>query len=240
MSAPPPAYGTTRDRGATVSYADVERAARTLMALGERPTVNAVLKTLGRGSPNHITQCMQRFWKDQAALNAGDPVALTRLPVELAESVQAFWDQALRLAGQTAKSDDNAARAKLDELRRNTDVRARSLELREREWDMAARVRERALADAREQANVLLKELVLNRAELRARETRIADLESQVEDHRRQLATVIARAISKKRSAATSKPRTTPSVNLKTRVARRRKRVLRSRQRVSSTRKRPR
>jgi hypothetical protein len=194
------------------------------MALGERPTVNAVLKTLGRGSPNHITQCMQRFWKEQAALNAGDPVALSRVPPELAESVQAFWAQALRLAGQTAQHDDNAARATLDELQRDTDVRARSLELREKEWDMAARVRERALTDAREQANVLLKELVLNRAELRARDARIADLESQVEDHRRRLAALIARAISKKRSAATPKPRATPSLNLKTQLARRKKR----------------
>ncbi|MHB8477639.1 MAG: DUF4158 domain-containing protein [Steroidobacteraceae bacterium] len=39
-----------------------------------------VRKTLGRGSPNHIATCMQAFWKNQAALNAGDPIALTRLP----------------------------------------------------------------------------------------------------------------------------------------------------------------
>jgi hypothetical protein len=70
------------------------------------------------------------------------------------------------------------------------------------------RVRERALADAREHVNVLMQELVLNRAELRARDTRIADLESQLEEHRRQLATVIARAISKSRAtAAMPRPR---------------------------------
>ena len=51
MSETPAAYGTTRDRGATVSYAEIERAARSLMAAGERPTVEAVRKTLGRGSP---------------------------------------------------------------------------------------------------------------------------------------------------------------------------------------------
>jgi hypothetical protein len=202
MNTLPAAYGTTRERGATVSYADVERAARDLMAAGERPTVNAVLKTLGRGSPNHVTGCMQRFWKDQAALNAGDPVALTHVPPELAESARALWEQALRLSQQTAEHADSAARERLGELRRATDARARSQELREKEWDIAARVRERALTDAREHVNVLMKELVLNRAELRARDARIADLESQVDDHRRQLATVIARAISKSRAAA--------------------------------------
>src|SRR5450631_4175168 len=207
MSEAPAAYGTTRDRGPTVSYAEIERAARSLMAAGERPTVESVRKTLGRGSPNHIATCMQKFWKNQAALNAGDPVALTRLPPELADAAVAQWEQALRLAQQTAKIEDNVARAHLDELRRDTDQRARSVELREKEWDLAARVRERALADARDHVNVLMKELATDRAELRAREARIADLESQVEEHRRQLATVISRAIAKNRVLAVKKRR---------------------------------
>jgi len=201
MNRPPAAYGMTRQRGASVSYADVERTSRELMAAGDRPTVNAVLKALGRGSPNHITQCMQRFWKDQSALNSGDPVALTRLPAELADSAKALWEQALRLSQQTAEHEDNVARARLDELKRDTDARARSQELREKEWETAARVRERALTDARAQVNMLMQELVLNRGELRARDTRIADLESQLEEHRRQLETVIARAVSKNRGA---------------------------------------
>jgi hypothetical protein len=92
-------------------------------------------------------------------------------------------------------------------LRRDTDLRARSVELREKEWDIAARVRERALADAREHVNLLMKELATDRAELRARDARIADLASQVEDYRRQLATVIARAIAKNRMLAVKTPR---------------------------------
>jgi Plasmid replication region DNA-binding N-term len=235
---PTSAYGTTRERGATVSFADVERAARGLMAAGERPTVKAVLKSLGRGSPNHITSCMQRFWKDQSALNAGDPVALTRVPPELAESARALWEQALRLSQQTAKHDDNAARARLEELKRDTDARARSQELREKEWEIAARVRERALSDAREHLNLLLQELVLNRAELRARDTRIADLESQVEEHRHQLATVIARAISKNRTPATKKRRATARVKPPKRIAPRTKGPQPQRKPVNSKRKR--
>jgi hypothetical protein len=196
-----------RDRGPTVSYEEIERAARTLMAAGERPTVQAVRKTLGRGSPNHIAASMQKFWRNQAALNAGDPIALTRLPPELADAAVAQWEQVLRLAQQTAKVDDSAAREHLEHLRRDTDLRARSVELREKEWDIVARVRERALADARGHVNVLMKELALGAASLRAREARIADLESQVEEHRRQLATVIARAIAKNRVLAVKKAR---------------------------------
>ena len=117
-----PAYGEGRDRGPTVSYDEIERAARALMLDGERPTVQAVRTRLGRGSPNHIAISLQKFWKNQAALNAGDPIALTRLPPELADAAVAQWEQALRLAQQTAKVEDSAARAHLEQLRRDTDV----------------------------------------------------------------------------------------------------------------------
>jgi hypothetical protein len=207
MSEPPPSYGTTRERGPTVSYAEIERAARAVMAKGVRPTGKAVFEHLGRGSPNHITEALQRFWKDQAALNAGDPLALSRLPPELADAAVAQWEQALRLSQQTAKYEDNQARAQLEQLRRDTETRVRSVELREKEWDMAARVRERALSDARDQVNQLLKELALDRAELRSRDVRIAELETQLEDHRRQLISVIAKAVSKNRAGAKAKPR---------------------------------
>ena len=177
---PKKAYGATRERGASLSYEEIERTARALMVKGERPTVDGVRKALDRGSPNHIATCMQKFWKNQAALNAGDPIALTRLPPELADAAVAQWERALRLAQQSAKYEDNAARAHLEQLRRDTELRAHSFELREKEWDLAARARERALADAREHVNVLLKELAADRAELRARDARIADLESQL------------------------------------------------------------
>lgn len=232
MSETSAAYGTTRDRGPAVSYAEIERAARSLMADGARPTVEAVRKTLSRGSPNHIATCMQMFWRNQAALNAGDPVALTRLPPELADAAVAQWEQALRLAQQTATYEDNAARAHLEQLRRDTDARARSVELREKEWDLAARVRERALADARDQINVLMKELTTDRAELRARQARIEDLESQLEEHRRQLTTVITRAVAKSRAVVAKKRRRA--------IRAKPKRQLRTAKRVKSSKRSPR
>jgi hypothetical protein len=207
VPAPPGNYGTTRERAASVSFADIEAAARRLMVAGGYPSVGAVRKELKRGSTTTIAEAMRRFWKDQAALNAGNPVALTRLPPEFADAALALWEQALRLSQQTAVVDDNAARAHLEQLRRDIDHRVRSVEMREKEWDMAARVRERALADAREQVSLLMKELATDRAELRSRDSRVADLESQIEEHRRQLATVIARAIAKNRAVAVKKPK---------------------------------
>jgi len=220
MATPPPSnYGTTRHRAASISFADIEIAARQLMLAGTYPSVGAVHRTLRRGSTTTIADAMRRFWKDQAALNAGNPVALTRLPPEFADAAVALWEQALRLSQQTALVEDNAARANLEQLRRDTDQRIHSIKLREREWDLAARVRERALTDARGQVNVLLKELAADRAELRTREARILDLESQLEEHRRQLATVITSAIAKNRALTARKSRRTLEARPESRVS---------------------
>lgn len=218
MNSLPLSYGTVRERAASVSFAEIETAARTLMAAGNYPSVNAVRIELKRGSTTTIADAMRRFWKNQAALNAGNPVALTRLPTEFADAAVDLWEQALRLSLQTAEADNNAARAKLEELKRDTDTRAHSMELREKEWDMAARVRERALADSRGQINMLLKELGNATAEIRARDTRISDLEIQLEQHRRQLVAVISRAVSKSRAIA-SKPQSLVRPKKKSRTA---------------------
>src|SRR5580698_9287064 len=109
-------YGTTRERAASVSFAEIEAVARRLMASGSYVSVAAVRKELRRGSTTTIAQAMRRFWKDQAALNTGNPVALTRLPPEFADAALALWEQALRLSQQTAVIDDNAARAHLEQL----------------------------------------------------------------------------------------------------------------------------
>ena len=118
-----------RERAASVSYAEIEAAARKIMAAGEYPSVQAVRVQLKRGSTTTIHEAMCRFWKDQAALTVGNPVALTRLPPELADAAVALWEQALRLSLQTARQDDNAAQAALAGLKRETETRARSLEL---------------------------------------------------------------------------------------------------------------
>ena len=199
--APPPGnYGTSRERAASVSFADIEAAARHLMAAGGYPSVAAVRKELKRGSTTTIAEAMRRFWKDQAALNAGNPVALTRLPPEFADAAVDLWEQALRLSQQTVTSDDNAARARIEQLRRDTDFRVHSVELREKQWDMAARVRERALCEARDQVGVLVGELAATRAELRSRDLQNADLETQIGQLRHQLLAVIAKAVARRRS----------------------------------------
>ena len=197
---PTPAYGTTRERGANVSYADVERAALDILSAERRPSVETVRERLGRGSPATIATCLKRFWRDLGIRAQGDPAALTRLPSEIIEAVEAIWQKSLALASQTAKNDQNAARERLEQIRIENEVRAQSFEMRERAYETAARERERALADSRDHLLSTLRMLESDRAALKVREKRIAELEAQVEDHRKQLAVVIARAAARNRT----------------------------------------
>jgi hypothetical protein len=201
-----PAYGSTRQRSANVSYADVERAALDILATERRPSVETVREALGRGSPATIATCLKRFWRDLGIRASGDPAALTRLPSEIVEVVEAIWQRSLELAAQNAKHEDNAARERLEQIRIENEVRAQSFEMREKEFEISARERERALADSRDHLLSTLRMLESDRATLRAREARIAALQAQVEGYRRQLATVIERAVTRNRTLAARKP----------------------------------
>lgn len=203
-----PAYGSTRERGANVAYAEVERAALDFLADGRRPSVELIRKKLGRGSPATIATCLKRFWRDLGAKAEGDPAALTRLPVDIADLADGLWQRALALAGQAAQHDDNAARERLERIQIENEVRSQSFALREKEFEAAARARERALADSRDHLISTLRTLEGDRATLRARDARIADLQEQVEDYRRQLATVVTRAVARNRALTHDKPKT--------------------------------
>ena len=175
-----PFGGTRKASPHAVSYSQVEHAARNLMKLGERPTVRSVIKAMGKGSPNVVADCLRRFWKDTAAMGSGDPLALMRLPPELADAAVAQWTQALRFAQQSVRHEDSAAEARLEQLEREASARVQSVELREKEWDMAARIRDTALADARAQVSHLLKEQARDRASLREKDAKIGLLEAEL------------------------------------------------------------
>lgn len=210
-----PAYGSTRERGANVSYADVERAALDILATERRPSVETVREALGRGSPATIATCLKRFWRDLGIRAQGDPAALTRLPSEIVEAVDAIWQKSLALAAQTAKNDQNAARERLEQIRMENDVRAQSFEMRERAYETAAREHERALADSRDHLLSTLRMLESDRATLKARDKRIKELEAQVEDYRGQLAVVVTRAVARNRAIVERKSRPAPRPKLK-------------------------
>jgi len=188
-----PAYGTTRHRQANVSYLEIERASLDILATGQRPSVEIIRKHLGRGSPATIAEALRRFWRDLGVRAAGDPAALTRLPVEIAHLADGIWQKALTLASEAAKHEDNAARERLTPLR-------------EREMDAATRGREQALREAREQIALLMRELGADRETMRAQVARITELSGELQAYRQQLGRAVTRAVAKHRSRVRGEP----------------------------------
>ena len=197
--APTKAYGEGRTRP-NVSYGDVERAAIIILKSGRRPTVATIRDALKGGSPDTIAEALKRFWGTLGARIEGDPAALSRMPPDIADLADGMWQRALKLAGQAATHDNNAARERLEQIQLENEIKKLSFDLREKELDTQARERERALADSRDHLLLLLKTLARDQALLGARDTRIADLETQVEQYRQQLATLIASAVVQQRS----------------------------------------
>ncbi len=209
MSVVPPrskAYGEGREQ-ANVSYGDIERAAIAILKSERRPTVDTVREALGRGSNSTIGEGLRRFWRDLGVRIEGDPAALSRMPPEIADLADGVWQRALKLAGEAAKNDDNAARERLSQIQIENELKSQSFALREAEWDAVARERERALADSRDHLLLTLKALNREQATLQARDARIADLEALVEQYRGQITTLIAAAVAKNRSPAKPKSR---------------------------------
>jgi hypothetical protein len=216
-----PAYGTTRARGADLSHAEIERACLEILSSGRRPSVEMVRKQLGRGSPATILNSLRGFWRDLGARAQGHPAALARLPSEIADLADGIWQRSLSLAAQAARHEDNAARERLAQIRLENEVRAQSFVLREKEFETATRARERALADSRDHLLSTLRMLESDRATLRAREARIADLEAQIEDYRRQIATLVERLVIRNRPGAKRKRRAAKQVKPTVRSTRR-------------------
>ena len=179
----------------------VERAAIAILKSERRPTVETIREALGGGSPDTIGDALRRFWRDLGARIDGDPAALSRMPAEIANIADGMWQLALKLAGEAAVLDDNAARERLRQLEVENNIKQRSFELREREIDAQARERERALADAQAHLLSLSKALSREQASNQAHERRVAHLETEVAQYRQQIGALIAGAIAEKRPA---------------------------------------
>jgi hypothetical protein len=203
-------YGVGRNR-VGVSYADVERAAITLLKSSRRPTIETLRQHIGHGAPSTLGTLLNRFWRDLGLRVEGDPVALSRLPAEVAELADGMWQRALTLAAQSTGQQDTEARARIGEQELRTELRAESFYLREREWDQVARERERALADARDQLLATMKSLTKEQARAHSLEIRMAALKSQSAEYRAQISALIASAITqhqtRRKKAAAHKTR---------------------------------
>lgn len=205
-----PAYGTTRERRADVSYAQLERAATAMLITGTRPTVAGVRAVIG-GSPRKILEGLNRFWKDLGSRLSGNPDTLRRLPAAVADLADQVWQRALALASEAAPGADAA---RLQVLREETELRAHALSQRELDLDQLLRSRERTLKELEEHLRSVLALVSKRDATIESLTSRLARAVAETDDYRRRLATVIERAVAKRRATAPAWPvkRTRPPV----------------------------
>ena len=200
-----PGYGTTRHRRPSVSYAEFERTADALLATGEKPGLENVRQAIG-GSPETIRQMLRRYWTDLAALKRSPAQALMRLPCEVADLADELWQRSLALAAQSAAHDDNAARERLEQIKRENELRSHALAVKERTLREREESRDRAMKELQEQVVTLLSIVGRNTETIAASQAGQSEAEATAERYRQRLAQVIARTAQRNLRATQSKP----------------------------------
>jgi|SRR5580700_1005644 chromosome segregation ATPase len=190
-SDPAPAYGTTRSRRASVSYGEVERAATALLKRGERPTIEKLREALGGGAPDTITDALSRYWKDLGARIEGDPASLSRLPAEIADLTDSLWRRALSLAADAALQKVGTDREALEFFKRENELKAHALSLKEKELDALLRARERTIQELETHLKTAMGFVQQREETIKAIEARATALSAEVEEYRRRLEDLI-------------------------------------------------
>jgi hypothetical protein len=213
----PPPTPTPR-RGITA--ADVDRAADALLRAGERPTIEKVRATIGRGSPNTINPLLDTWWSRLAGRLDAGPAALHRLPEQVLLAAEGLWLQTLDEARKRATAEQGSRKASLARDAQENDLRAHVLSIRENELrDRIAQAEGRAsqLAIEIEALTLLLRKEQASRL---AVERRLAA--AQAELHRTQTRVTRRQASAKAPPAREANSRKPATKTARSRSARKR------------------
>jgi hypothetical protein len=85
-------------REGSVGLLDVQRAADALLRQGRKPSVAAIRKQLGGGSPNTITPLLAKYWEKLGSRLGDGPESLAQVPEALARVTELLWRRALEEA----------------------------------------------------------------------------------------------------------------------------------------------
>jgi chromosome segregation ATPase len=127
------------------------------------------------------------------------------LPSEIADLADELWQRSLSLAAQTATHDDNAARERLEQVKRENEVRSHALAVKEQTLREREASREKTVRELQEQVATLLSIVKRNTETLAALQAAKQEAEHQANDYRERLSRVITRAVA--RNKAATKPR---------------------------------
>lgn len=175
-----------------------------MLAAGDKPGLENVRKAIG-GSPETIRQMLRRYWTEVAALKRSPAEALKRLPSEIADLADELWQRSLALAAQTATHEDNAARERLDQVKRENELRSHALAVKERTLREREDLRDKTMKELQEQVATLLTIVSRNTETIAALQAGKAEAETIAADYRQRLTQVIARAVAKNQKAQFAK-----------------------------------
>ena len=148
----PQSYGSPT-RG--ITQADVSQAADALLSAGERPTVDKIRNSVGRGSPNTVGPLLDAWWKRLAGRLDAGPAAFHRLPESVAHVAEALWMQALEEGRRRALIEQRMTdRARAHDKER-LELRSHVLTLREGEMEARLQDRDRTIAELESRIQML-------------------------------------------------------------------------------------
>jgi hypothetical protein len=199
-----PAYGVTRSRRASLSYSEFERCANSLLAAGDKPGLENIRKSMG-GSPQTIRQMLKRYWAELARRVQSPEEALMRLPTEVADLAEELWQRALAVSTQSAAQGQNVARERLEQMRRDNEVRTHAVSVREQVLRDLEQEHRRTITELREQVATLLTIVKRNTTTSEALQAAKTRAEEQTQEYRDQLGKLLATAI--ERNGRVSKPK---------------------------------
>jgi chromosome segregation ATPase len=189
-----PAYGATRQRRATVSYAELERAATTLLRSGLKPGIESLRQALGGGSPQTIQTLLNRYWRELGERIDGSAPALKRMPADVADLADELWQRALHLAAEASTRDDNAAQERLEHLRSDHELRSHVLASREKELANLLESREQTVRELESHLRTTMSLLSRSQASIQSLEARAVAAETRTDEYRQRLTNVVRRA----------------------------------------------
>jgi hypothetical protein len=192
-SSPSPTYGISRNRRASVSYGEAERAATALLKAGQRPTIDKLREALKGGAPDTIASALSRYWKDLGTRIEGDPASLTRLPAEVADLAETIWQRALILAADAAAQRVGVDQQQVEFFKRENELKAHSLSLKEKELDALLRSRERTIQELETHLRTAMGFVQQREETIRSLEARVAAAEASAEVSRQRLHRLVSR-----------------------------------------------
>lgn len=133
-----------------ITQDQVNQAADTIVAAGERPTVEKIRNHLGTGSPNTVTRMLD-VWRQGLAERLRQASLLPELPDEVGQAMAALWAQALQYARTEAQQALKTEHEALQRVTADLDARAseQADQLAAAEADKAIAIEAAKLAEGR-------------------------------------------------------------------------------------------